>query len=91
MRFDIGAKKSTLNYVRFETKDPIAQGKYEVPLGEDITVRIEVRGKTYSCYVNDELVVEETANLGTTYGSVGLLASKSNGYFKSLKVTSYEE
>lgn len=91
MRFDIGAKKSTLNYVRFETKDPIAQGRYEVPLGEDITVRIEVRGKTYSCYVNDELVVEETANLGTTYGSVGLLASKSNGYFKSLKVTSYEE
>lgn len=87
MRLDISDSKMTLNYVRFETKDPIAQEKINLPLNEDVTVKVEIRGKTYYCYLNDELVLEQTINLGTNYGAVGLLASKANGYFKSLSVS----
>ena len=87
MRLDISDSKMTLNYVRFETKDPIAQEKINLPLNEDVTVKVEIRGKTYYCYLNDELVLEQTINLGTNYGAVGLLASRANGYFKSLSVS----
>ena len=88
MKLDIGAGRVLLSYVRFETKDPIAQAKFNCPIGEDINVKLEVAGRTYSVYINDELVLEETVNLGTTYGATGLLASNANGYFKSLTVNS---
>lgn len=78
--------KAQINYADFIFTNQVKGGKFTFTEGETYHIKAVSENNNYKLYIDDVLIIDYTANIGTLSGRVGIFSHNADVVFSSLSI-----
>lgn len=83
----IQSNKAAIKYADFEFTSQVKGGKFRYTEGETYDLKAVKNNNRYQFYIDGDLIIDYTANIGTLYGQVGLFSHNADVVYQNLIIT----
>jgi len=85
-QFVLTKSQARINYCDFDFTDTVASAKFNIEEGNTYKLKVIQSNNNYKFYINDQLIIDYTANIGELSGQIGVFSHYTTSDIKTLKI-----